>query len=347
MARNNNNREISKVEDLSGPEKATLVLLSLTEDTSAEILKSLDQREIQILTNCAGNMPRVADSILNGVLEEFLTRVQTGVAAIGLDSRNKIRSILERFLPQEEIEDYMEAIIFGDDLSHNFDSIQNIDPRTLASFVSNEHPQTIALLLAYLDVGKAAQVLPLLPQDIQTDVIRRIAMIDRVSPQVVKDLKEVFVHEIVQAGSVRGRAVGGTQAVAALMNNLDTLSVQSIFGELENTDPQFCEEIRHLMFVFGDLAKLDDRSLQMIIKEVTNDTITLALRTASEEMKAKIFKNISSRAAEMIKEELEVMGPVKLSDVEKAQQEIVTIARRLEEEGKLVLGGKAGSEAYV
>jgi flagellar motor switch protein FliG len=334
-------------ENLTGPEKATLVLLSLSEDTSAEILKKLDQREIQMLTNCAATLPRVQESILNGVLEEFITRMESGKPVLAFDSKEKIRSILQKFLPKDQIEDFMEAVIFGDEMAQSFDSIQNIDPQTLATFVANEHPQTIALLLAYLDVGKAAQVLPLLPKDMQTDVVMRIAAIDRVAPQVVKNLKEVFVHEIVQAGSVRGRQVGGTQAVAALMNTMDTGTVQAVFGELEAIDPQFCEQIRNLMFVFDDLSKLDDRSLQSIIKEITNDTITMALKTASDEMKEKIFKNISSRAAEMIREELEVMGPVKLSDVEKAQQEIVAIARRLEEEGKIVLAGKASAEAYV
>lgn len=342
-----NGKEKPAPAGLSGPEKATLVLLSLSEDTSAEILKNLGQREIQQLTTCAGVMPQVGDEAYTGIINEFLARMVGGPAIGNLDSREKIRSILQKFLPKEEIEDYMEAMIFGEDMTQSFDSIQNIDPQTLASFIAGEHPQTIALLLAYLDVQKAAQVIPYLSREQQTDIITRIANIDRVSPQVVKNIKEVFVHEIVAAGSVKGRQVGGAHTVAEMMNIIDTQTVQSIFADLETADPAFCEEIRHLMFVFGDLVKLEDRSLQMIIKEITNETITLALKTATEEMREKIFKNISSRAAEMIREELEVMGPVKLSDVEKAQQEIVNIARRLEEEGKLVLGAKGGSEAFV
>ena len=181
----------------------------------------------------------------------------------------------------------------------------------------------------------------------RADVLMRVANLGRISPQVIKDVQEVFVQKVAALGSSKSREVGGVQAVADLMNNIDSKAVQSIFEGIEKEDQALGEEIRSLMFVFPDLVNLDDKQLQSVIKEVTNETLTLSLKTVPEEMREKIYRNISTRAAEIIQEELEVMGPVKLSDVEKAQQEIVAVARRLEDEGKIVIGSMGGTEVLV
>lgn len=332
---------------LSGTEKATILLLSLGDDVAAEVLKILDPKDVQQLASCATRLPSVDENVIDSVQEEFIEKL-TGGASLGVrHSREKIRSILGRFLPHEQIEKYLDTMTFSEDLSEGFEAIKYIDAETIAAFIREEHPQTIALILAHLDLAKSAQVLPLLSQEDQAEIIMRIANLDRVSPIVVKNIQEVFVQEILASGASKSRQVGGAESVAELMNNLDSKSVQAIFGELEGENPEFCEQIRALMFVFTDLIKLDNKSLQLVIKEVSNDVLTMALKTAPDELREKIFKNISSRAAELIREELEVMGPVKLSEVEAAQIEIVNIARRLEEEGKIVLSGGAGGETLV
>lgn len=338
-----------KSEELTGAEKAAVLVLTLNEDVAAEILKSFSHKEVQLLTSIGARLTNVDEKLIIEIREEFIRAVLGGVTGTlgGGQSRGRIRSILSRFLDSEQVDKYMEEMVYGEDLSQGFEAIRHIDAKTIATFVMDEHPQTVALIMAHLDVGKAAQVLPLLPPDRRADVIMRIASLDRISPAIVKNIMDVFVHEIIASGAGKSRQVGGSESVAQLMNNLDGSMVQSIFTELEQANPSFCEEIRGLMFVFTDLISLDDRSLQQIIKEVTNDVLTLALKTAPTEMREKIFKNISSRAAEMIKEELTVMGPVKLSDVEKAQSEIVAIARRLEEEGKITVVGKGGAEELV
>lgn len=338
--------ETSELAGLTGLERATLLLLSLREEVAAEVMSKLDASDIQQLTGCATRLPTLEGDAASRVLEKFMLSLVGGEQISGRQSRDKIRNILTKFLPGDQIEEYMEQLASGVDLSEGFQAIQYVDAETLTAFIKGEHPQTIALILAHLPVDKSAKILSLLSPELQSEVVMRISELDRISPQMVRDIQEVFVNEIIASGASKSRQVGGFQSVAELMNQLDSQAVQSIFSGLEESNPSLCEEIRQLMFVFSDLTELDDRSLQSIIKEVTNETITLALKTASEDMKAKIFKNISSRAAELIEEELEVMGPVKLADVEAAQQEIVGIARRLEEEGKIVLGG-GGSEALV
>jgi flagellar motor switch protein FliG len=250
-------------------------------------------------------------------------------------------------LPADRYKKFIEMLETGDELSAGFESIRWIDPQTLATMLVQEHPQTIALILAHLDADKATEALTLLPKEKQADVVMRIANLDRINPALVREIQDVMLSEIMASGASKSRKVGGTESVATMLNSLDGSTEEAIFAAIEEKDPKMAEAIRELMFTFEDLNKLDARSIQMLMKEVTNDLLTMSLKTAPEELREKMLSNISSRAAEMIREELETMGPVKLSDVEKAQQEIVKICRRLESEGKLTLGVGSGGEIFV
>lgn len=333
---------------LKGVEKAAVLLLSLGEEVAADVIRRLPKKEVGQLTLCATKLPSVGESVIRQVQDEYMSALLGGDLGLGgAQSRDKMQSILSKFLSEEQVEEYMDSIMYTEDLSEGFEAIKYIDEDTIAAFIKSEHPQTAALILAHLDVQKSAEVVSLLEPELQSDIILRISNLDRVSPQMVRDIQEVFVSEMIAAGGQKSQSVGGTASVAALMNQMDSKTVAGIFDSVNVDNPEFCEEVRALMFVFADLVNLDDRGLQSVIKEVTNEILTLALRTAPDDLKDMIYRNISSRAAELIQEELEVMGPVKLSEVETAQKEIVAIARRLEDEGKIALSGSGGNDTLV
>ena len=332
---------------LNGAEKAAILLLSLGEEAAAGVMQSLNKKEIQQITRCASSLPTVGEGVVEEVQSKFLKEMSGGVSLSKRQSRVKIQSILGKFLNTDEVDKFLDELTYGEDLSEGFEALKYVDAETVAALVKEELPQTTALIVAHLDAQKGAQVLAHLSEESRADVLMRVANLGRISPQVIKDVQEVFVQKVAALGSSKSREVGGVQAVADLMNNIDSKAVQSIFEGIEKEDQALGEEIRSLMFVFPDLVNLDDKQLQSVIKEVTNETLTLSLKTVPEEMREKIYRNISTRAAEIIQEELEVMGPVKLSDVEKAQQEIVAVARRLEDEGKIVIGSMGGTEVLV
>lgn len=332
---------------LSGMDKAAIMLLSMDESTSTQVLQLLDEREIQRLTSHASRMRTLNMEQINSVRQEFLDRVVESSPLLIRQAREQLKAVLKKILPPDRYEKFCEYLETGDELSEGFESIKWIDSGTIAAFLRYEHPQTIALILAHMDVDKASEILLQVPKELQADVVMRIASLDRINPELVREIQEVILTEIMASGVNKSRLVGGAEAVAEILNNMDSQSEEMIFAAMEEHNPELAENIRELMFVFEDLTKIDDRGMQQIMKEVTNDMLTMALKTAPEDLREKIFKNISSRAADLIRDELSNMGPTKLSDVEKAQQEIVKICRRLEAEGKIVLAGKGGGEVFV
>ena len=332
---------------LTGMDKAAIMLLSMAESAASEILKLMDEREIQRITGHASRLRTLNMEAINAVREEFLVRLTDSSPLLITQAREQLKHILKKILPSDRYQKFIEILETGDELTEGFESIKWIDSQTIATFMTHEHPQTIALILAHLDVDKAAEILTQMPRAIQADIVMRIASLDRINPELVKEVQEVIITEIMASGVNKSRHVGGTNAVAEILNYLDGKSEEAIFAQIEETDPTLADTIRELMFVFEDMAKIDDRGIQLVMKEVTNEMLTLALKTAPPELQEKIFRNISSRAAEMIREDLTAMGPAKLSDVEKAQQEIVKICRRLESEGKIVLAGKGGGDVFV
>jgi flagellar motor switch protein FliG len=226
------------------------------------------------------------------------------------------------------------------------EALKWLDHRTIAGFLQGEHPQTVAAIMAHLEPAQAGAVMAALPETQRADVLMRIAKLERIPPGVIRDLDRVLQTELKATGALETDKVGGVIAVAEILNNIDQASEHEILGSIEELDTDLAEEIRQLMFTFEDLQGADDRGMQAILREVSNEELTLALKTASEELREKILRNMSQRAASMLREELEIMGPVRISDVEQAQLKITQTAKRLEEEGKIVLMGK-GDDSFV
>ncbi len=330
---------------MSKKKKIAAIMLALGDEVASKVLKYLDEIDLHMLGNEMTFMDSISPDELKQYMNEFLRDLgKEPEIEGGLDH---IKKILIKAFGEEKAKSMIEKI--GTPLKKvPFYTLANIDPRMIANFIKNEHPQTIAVILAHLDGVQAAEVLANLPENLQTDVVLRIARLETVSPDVVNELEKALEEEVKSAGGAESHQVGGVEPVAEILNNVPKELEQRIIGSIEETYPDIAEEIRKKMFVFEDLVYVDDRGIQTILKEVSNEDLLLALKTATEEIKEKIFKNMSQRAADMIKEDLESMGPVKLSDVEKAQQNIIQIAKRLEDEGKIVIAkGGGGGDVVV
>jgi flagellar motor switch protein FliG len=228
-----------------------------------------------------------------------------------------------------------------------FNLLENVEPGQVVNFIQKEHPQTIALLLAHMESPNSAAIISALPQEMQVDVATRIATMDSISPETLNQVEEVITDQIKSLFGGERSQIGGVKAVAEMLNNVDRGAEKNILGNLERDNPELATEIKNLMFVFEDIMLLDDRSMQRVLKEIDTKDLSLALKGASEELAEKFFKNMSSRAGEMIKEEMEYMGPVRLKDVEEVQQKIVDTVRRLEEDGEIIISGRGGEEDVV
>ncbi len=332
------------MKDLSGPQKAAIMLLSLGEDFAAQVFRKLDEEEVKELGRQMSLIRNVPAELVDGTIKEFNDKIGSDMDLIvkGDDflKRTLSSAMGERAnLLLEELETQRAP--------EPFKKIKDIDPRVLANFIKNEHPQTIAVILAHLDAARAAEILHHFPENLQYEVVLRIATLESVPPAVIQEIDHVLEEEVVSVEQMDGGMVGGVQSVAELLNHMDKASEEMILERLEEFRSELADEVRQLMFVFEDLSLIDDRGIRAILKEVSNEDLTLALKTASEELKNKVLNNVSERAAAMIQEDLEVMGPVRLSDVDRAQQSITRVARRLEKEGKIVIGGKGGEDVFV
>jgi len=337
---------MAKAEKLSGVDKAVLVLLSLGEERAGEILKRLDDREIQLLGQRISRLEVVSTKQMAAILEEFRQRMENPEAIV-VKGDQFFKNTIARTLDGRRQEMLLEKL----DLEQSpefFVKIKKLDPRTVASFLRNEHPQTIALVLAHLDRSQAAGVLAQFPEALQTEVVQRIARLDQVSPAILEEIDAALREEIALVEEVGGRLVGGAQSVAEILNQMERTQEAAILKKLEEEDlADLAEEIRRFLFTFEDLLHVEDRGIMTLLKEVGTQDLALALKAASDELKAKFFRNMSSRASEMLQEELEIMGPVRLRDVEAAQQKIIQIAKRLEAEGQLVLSSKGGEDVFI
>ena len=330
---------------MDGTDKAAILLLYLGPEATSRVFEHMDDAEIKQISKSMARLGHVPHSVIQEVVNEFtnMTNPETGIFSQGEEF---VRKILEQTLGPQKAEMLLKEISsssFGDMV----DILANLDAKTIANFLSQEHPQTIAVILAKLRAKQTGEIIAMLPQELQAEVVMRIADVDQVSPEILEEIDEVIKRELTAMGGIQRYKVGGVEKVVDMFNYLDRSKEKQILDKLDTLNPPLAEVIRKHLFTFDDIFKLDDRSIQGIMRELSNDTLTLAMKTAPEEIKDKIFRNISSRAAEMIKEDLEVMGPVRLSDVEKAQGEIIKIVRRLEEEGKVVLAGRGGDDVLV
>ena len=330
---------------LTGPQKAAITLLALGEETSALILKKLTTDEIKELGLQMSFIQGVKKETSDELLQEFAGQFDTD-GDLQVEGDQFIRSLLPSVLDGESASELM-AKIDQERQKVPFKHVKELDARLLANFIKNEHPQTVAIILVHLGHDKASQVLSFLPESLQFEVVNRIAHLETVPPDLIRDVDEVLEQELLSMGKESQQLLGGVQTVAEILNYSDRRTGDNILQHMEDYDTDLAEKVRKLMFVFEDLVAVNDQGIRELLKEVRNEELTLALKTASEELKNKVFKNLSQRAAQMLQEDLGMLGPVRLSDVEGAQQNILNVARRLEKEGKLMLAGKEGGDTLV
>jgi flagellar motor switch protein FliG len=331
-------------EEMVGIEKAALLLNVLGNSVTSILFKKLKDNDIKRLISVMGQVQKVPIPVVKRVLEDFYAEISEEEALIFGHATG--RDFIMQTLGEERAKTVLGQLSVVDG-SRTLEALELVDARTLSNFLQNEHPQTVALILAHLDPAKKCEVLKRLPEQIQVEVVLRIANLDFINPQLIAEVDEVLKQELATLGSIDTQQLGGVQPVAEMLNVMDKSSEQTIMSMVEEKDPQLAEEIRKLMFVFEDIVYIDDRGMQALLKEVPNDKLVLALKTAPDEVKDKIFKNISKRAGDLLKEDLSALGPVKLSDVEAAQQEIINIAKRLESQGKLIISRGGGADALV
>jgi len=327
----------------TGAQKAAILLLSFGEEISAEIFKSMTDFEIKRIGSAMSRIGRLENDIVEEVMMEFYEILQQNKKFF-YGGNEFTKKVIGSAFKGEDADDIIDQLALGS--SANLDSLELIDPRTLSNFIRNEHPQTIALILAHLDAKKCGETLKVLPEALHTEILLRIANLDAVAPEIIDEIDDVLRNEIQAMGSISTQKIGGVNPIAEMLNLMDKATEEQILDNLEERDPDLAEQIRQLMFVFDDLVKIDDRGIQELIKNVSNDKWKIALKTASEAVRELVFKNMSDRAAQMLKEDMEAMQAVKLSDVESTQYEIVQVARKLEEDGKIIINS-GGDSGYV
>lgn len=331
--------------ELSGRQKAAILLISLGPEVSAQVFKHLREDEIEQLTLEIANVRRVDNEEKDRILAEF-HQIAVAKEVISQGGITYAKEILQKALGETKAMDIINRLTANLQV-RPFDFARKADPNQILNFLQNEHSQTIALVLAYLEPQQAALILSSLPQERQADVAKRIALMDSTSPEVITQVEQVLEQKLSATVTQDYTQAGGIEAIVNVLNGVDRSTERTILDSLEIQDPELAEEIKKRMFVFEDIASLDNRSIQRVIRDVENADLQLALKVASEEVRETIFRNMSKRMAETFKEEMEFMGPVRLRDVEEAQSRIVATIRRLEEAGEIIIARGGGDDIIV
>jgi flagellar motor switch protein FliG len=334
------------MEALSGVRKAAMLLVVLGEQSSADILMQLSEDDVQKVSREVAKITAISSEQAEAVLNEFhqISTARDFVARGGLDYARKL---LTRAFPPEVARRLLDRLqkAMGSDAA-SFDAIQKADPQLLAKFIHSEHPQTIALVLSHLNSSSAAALLTSLPPGMRSDVAQRMASLDQISPEIIMKIASVIGQKLSALGEFSRESYGGVRAVAEMMNRLDSGSSREILDHIDGQDANLAETIRHLMFVFEDLLVIDPNGLKEVLAKVDRKALTVAMKGTSEQLRDRILGSMSQRGAEMLREDMDALGPVKIKDVETAQQQIITIVRQLESEGVVSLKGAVG-EQYV
>ncbi len=334
-----------ETQDLSGLQKAAILLIALGPERSSKIFMHLKDEEIEALTLEIANTRSVSQATKDAIMDEFyeLCLAQQYIAEGGI---NYAKELLEKALGNDKAMDVIGRLTASLQV-RPFEFVRKTDPSQLLNFIQEEHPQTIALILSYLPAAQAAQIIGALPPDKQSDVAKRIALMDRTSPDVIHEVEQVLEKKLVSLVNQDYTIAGGVDAVVEILNTVDRATEKHILETLEIEEPELADEIRKKMFVFEDILTLDDRSIQRVLREVDNNELAVALKSAGENVQEAIFKNLSKRLAVMIREDMEFMGPVRMKDVEEAQQKIVNIIRKLEDTGEIIISRGGGDDIVV
>jgi len=336
---------LSKQRKLTGRQKAAVLLISLGPELSAKVMKQLSEEDIEKITYEIANMDVVDAETQQEVLREFLElhEVQYYLLKGGVEYA---KQVLEKSLGPAKANEYIRKLTAATK-KYPFSSLRKTDPKHLVNFIGNEHPQTIALILSYLDPEQAAMVLSELPQDVQAEIAKRIAKMETTSPEIIKEVETVLERKLSTFVGERFTFAGGIQTVVDILNRVDRGTERTIIETLEQDDPELADEIRNRLFVFEDINILDDTAIRRVLREVDMKDLAKALKGASDELLNRILRNMSKRAGEMLQEEMEFLGPVRLREVEEAQQSIVQIIRRLDEAGEIIISRGGEDEVIV
>lgn len=332
-------------EELNGVQKAAILLIALGPEKSSQIFKHLKEEEIEELTLEIANTRSISPALKEEVIDEFyqVCLAQQYIAEGGI---GYAKELLEKALGDERAQDVITKLTASLQV-RPFEFIRKTEPAQVLNFIQDEHPQTIAMILSYLSAGQASLIIGALPPEKQADVAKRIALMDRTSPEVIKEVERVLERKLSSLINQDYTIAGGVDSVVAILNTVDRGTEKRIMESLEIEEPELAEEIRKKMFVFEDILLLDDRAIQRVLRDVDNSDLGIALKGANDEVQAAIFKNLSTRLAAMIKEDMEFMGPVRMKDVEEAQQKIVGIIRKLEDSAEIVISRGGGDELVV
>jgi len=333
-----------KKSDLTGVDRAAILLMSLGEQGASEVLKYIGPKEVHRVSAAMSTLKNISREQADGVLGEFCKSADNETA-FGVGSDEYLKSVLVKALGEDKAGSVIDRVLMGTS-SSGLEQLKWMDPRAVVEVIRLEHPQIISVVLSYLDSEQAAEVIGLLPEKVRLDVLLRVATLDRLQPSALEELNNVIEKQFKGNTAVKSSTVGGIKTAASILNFMDSAEEGMIMDQITEFDNELGESIQDLMFVFADLAEIDDRGIQALLREVSSETLVLALKGSEPNMQAKIFDNMSKRAGEMLKDDLEARGPVKLSDVEAAQKETLAIVRRMAESGDIQLGGK-GSEEYV
>lgn len=330
---------------LNGAEKAAVLLMTLGETDAAEVLKHMSPKEVQKIGEAMATLANVPRDSVSSVLGDFCDAVDEQTE-LGIGNEDYLKNILNSALGEDKARNIIDRILLGRH-SKGLDALKWMEPRAVADLIRLEHPQIISIVLSYLEADQAADVLAALPENMRVDIIMRISSLDGIQPSAIHELDDMLEKQFSgNADNIRTSAVGGIKTSANLMNFLDASLEAELIEKVKEIDDEMGAGIQDLMFVFENLIEVDDRGIQALLREISSETLIIALKGSDEAIKEKIFKNMSRRAGEMLKDDLEARGPVKLSEVESAQKEILSVARRMAESGEISLGGK-GSDEYV
>ena len=329
---------------MTGPKKAAILLLALGEDAAADVMKNLEEAEIQQVGYYMSRFTDVSPEELDIVLEEFYRNSVMADEGVNISSSpDFVKNALTKALGADRAKELSDNLGAGEEEA-GLEALRYAEPIMISNYIRTEHPQTIALILSYLkNAEQSSAVLRDLPESLQADILYRMAVIESIPPGVISEMNEVLTEEMKTAGSM-ATSVGGVEPVAEILNSVDKATETRILSSIEETNPELAEQIRELMFTFEDMALIDAKQMQLVMKDVDQADMVLALKTASDAVKELIFSSMSSRAAEMVRDDLENLGPAKISDVEAAQQKIIKVVKKLEEAGTIIIAGAGGGD---
>ena len=330
------------VSKLEGVEKAAILLLSLSEEDAAQILKHLEPKQVQKLGAAMARIDDMTQSKITSVHKHFIEEIQN-YSTIGFQSQDFVKRALTAALGEDKAANLIDQILMGSG-AKGLDSLKWMDSKQVASIIRNEHPQIQTIVLSYLEPEQSAEILAQFPEKVRLDLLMRIANLEEVQPAALQELNEIMEKQFAGQAGTQAAKMGGLKSAANIMNYLDTAIEGQLMDAIREQDEEMSQQIQDLMFVFDNLVDVDDKGIQAILREVQQDALLKAIKGADEELKDKIMRNMSKRAAEMLNDDLEALGPVRISEVETAQKEILSVARRLSDSGEIMLGGGGGEE---